>query len=375
MAMGFFGKLKGSGPPAPARRTENNVGWPQGDYGQEDGDTYEAPPCQRAAVKVPQRQLADNVYLERSVAKPAVPQRQAPPPPTSGRFVKSHQQAEDPFNDPNGRKPPAIDRNEKPGKKRLLLPPVQSLPPPPVEEDVYLDPNEEQTIPFLFLTISLQSCSSQANDDPSISTDTLRGACRTHHSTLPSLNVEKSAEMRRATLAATLPPPPAPSVRPPPPVNMEAKVREERLESSPIPVADTRTAVLPSGVRTTKQSGTEMSCQGKEWFAGDCNRKTAEALLLRVKKDGAFLIRHSSAQSSRQPYTLAVLYENKVYNIPIRFLEELRGYALGKEGKTNEEIFCTLDEMISHHQQNRLLLINSQSQAKHTTFLTHPACP
>lgn len=25
-------------------------------------------------------------------------------------------------------------------------------------------------------------------------------------------------------------------------------------------------------------------CQGKEWFAGDCNRKTAEALLLRVKK-------------------------------------------------------------------------------------------
>lgn len=55
-------------------------------------------------------------------------------------------------------------------------------------------------------------------------------------------------------------------------------------------------------------------------------------------QDGAFLIRHSSAQSSRQPYTLAVLYENKVYNIPIRFLEELRGYALGKEGKTNEEV-------------------------------------
>lgn len=55
-------------------------------------------------------------------------------------------------------------------------------------------------------------------------------------------------------------------------------------------------------------------------------------------QDGAFLIRHSSAQSSRQPYTLAVLYEDKVYNIPIRFLEELRGYALGKEGKTNEEV-------------------------------------
>lgn len=55
-------------------------------------------------------------------------------------------------------------------------------------------------------------------------------------------------------------------------------------------------------------------------------------------QDGAFLIRYSSAQSSRQPYTLAVLYEKKVYNIPIRFLEEPRGYALGKEGKMNEEV-------------------------------------
>lgn len=55
-------------------------------------------------------------------------------------------------------------------------------------------------------------------------------------------------------------------------------------------------------------------------------------------QDGAFLIRHSSAQSTRQPYTLAVLYQQKVYNIPIRFLEETHGYALGKEGKKNEEV-------------------------------------
>lgn len=55
-------------------------------------------------------------------------------------------------------------------------------------------------------------------------------------------------------------------------------------------------------------------------------------------QDGAFLIRHSSAQSTRQPYTLAVLYQQKVYNIPIRFLEETRVYALGKEGKKNEEV-------------------------------------
>nr|XP_040052654.1 B-cell linker protein-like isoform X2 [Gasterosteus aculeatus aculeatus] len=125
------------------------------------------------------------------------------------------------------------------------------------------------------------------------------------------------------------------------------------------------------GMKATKQWVNE----DKEWFAGNSNRKMAEDLLLRVNKDGAFLIRHSSAQGSRQPYTLAVLYQQKVYNIPIRFLGETRGYALGKEGKKTEEIFGSLDEMISHHKNNQLLLIDSKSQAKHTTYLTYPARP
>uniref|UniRef100_A0A672JAX5 B-cell linker protein-like n=1 Tax=Salarias fasciatus TaxID=181472 RepID=A0A672JAX5_SALFA len=118
----------------------------------------------------------------------------------------------------------------------------------------------------------------------------------------------------------------------------------------------------------TKQSGYE----NREWFAGNCSRKTAEDLLEKVNKDGAFLIRHSSAQSVRQPYTLAVLYQQKVYNVPIRFLEDAQGYALGKEGKKSEEIFPSLDEMVSHHEINQLLLIDSKSQAKHTAHLIHP---
>lgn len=42
----------------------------------EEGDMYEAPPCERPAVKVPQRQVQQNVYLgkgtlERSNYQPA----------------------------------------------------------------------------------------------------------------------------------------------------------------------------------------------------------------------------------------------------------------------------------------------------------------
>uniref|UniRef100_A0A8C6SJT8 Si:dkeyp-117b11.1 n=1 Tax=Neogobius melanostomus TaxID=47308 RepID=A0A8C6SJT8_9GOBI len=77
--------------------------------------------------------------------------------------------------------------------------------------------------------------------------------------------------------------------------------------------------------------------QNRDWFAGNYNRKMAEELLLSVKRDGAFLIRNSSTQNSRQPYTLAVLYQQKVYNIPVRFLDDTQGYALGKEGKNKEE--------------------------------------
>lgn len=36
------------------------------------------------------------------------------------------------------------------------------------------------------------------------------------------------------------------------------------------------------------------------------------------------------------------------------------------------QLFGSLQEMISHHKDNPLLLIDSKSQAKHTTYLTHP---
>ncbi|XP_057687141.1 SH2 domain-containing protein 6 isoform X2 [Corythoichthys intestinalis] len=121
--------------------------------------------------------------------------------------------------------------------------------------------------------------------------------------------------------------------------------------------------------RTAKQSGNE----DREWFAGDCNRKSAEDLLLAVNKDGTFLIRHSSAQNARQPFTLAVLYQQRVYNIPVRFLEEMQGFALGKEGKKSEEVFNSLDEMVMHHKNHQLYLIDSKSQAKHAVYLSDAA--
>ncbi|XP_068994861.1 B-cell linker protein [Embiotoca jacksoni] len=381
MTMSFFGKLKNlhSGPPAPPRRTDNNAefGWPQDEFDDEEGDMYEAPPCERPAVKVPQRKVEEDIYLERS-SNSAGPQRQAAPPPRPSKHLKPQQRA-DFYYEPSTKKPPEIDRNEKPGRKKMMPPPaVRSAPAPVPEEDVYLDPNEEQ----------------EDNDDlylePTVACPPApRGPLRVppspktfvpapipmmkppvprakSNSFLPSLNELKTVEERRATFPTKLPPP-TPSVKPPLPANL----KEAKPSPSNPPMADTKPVGSYGGMRITKQSGNE----DKEWFAGDYNRKTAEDLLKRVNKDGAFLIRHSSAQSTHQPYTLAVLYQQKVYNIPIRFMEDTQGYALGKEGKMNEEIFISLDEMISHHKNNQLLLIDSKSHAKHTAHLTHPVRP
>ncbi|XP_068560157.1 SH2 domain-containing protein 6 isoform X3 [Cebidichthys violaceus] len=357
MTMSFFGKWKNlhSGPPAPPRRTDDNAGfeWPQEEFDDDDdSDMYEVPPCERPAVKVPQREAEDNVYLERP-SKPAPPQRPAVLPPRPPKPSKPQQRAEDFFPDPKTKKAPEINRTEKPGRKMMPPPPVRPAPVPEpasnTEEDVYLDPNEEQDDNDDVYVEPTAEMSSSSSSELSP-----RQACSPTHRAPPT----------------RMPPPPVTGLAPSPMIMMKPPVPRAQSNSLLPSLNELKTAST-GGMKATKRCGNE----DKEWFAGDCNRKTAEDLLLRINKDGAFLIRHSSAKGGRQPFTLAVLYRQKVYNVPIRFLGDTRGYALGKEGKKNEEVFGTLDEMISHHSNNQLLLIDSMSQAKHTTYLTYPARP
>lgn len=158
MTMSFFGKLKNlhSGPPAPPKRIENNAGyggWPEDEFDDEDGNTYEAPPCERPAMKVPPRHVEENVYLDSSSERSnrVLPKRQAAPPPRPAKMApmgkaskqQPHHQPdpEEFYIDPNTKKPPEVDRKEKPGKrstpKKSAPPPSRPAPaptPPPAEE-------------------------------------------------------------------------------------------------------------------------------------------------------------------------------------------------------------------------------------------------
>ncbi|XP_044772046.1 B-cell linker protein isoform X1 [Neomonachus schauinslandi] len=108
----------------------------------------------------------------------------------------------------------------------------------------------------------------------------------------------------------------------------------------------------------------------KQWYAGACDRKSAEEALYRSNKDGSFLIRKSSGHDSKQPYTLVVFFNKRVYNIPVRFIEATKQYALGRK-KNGEEYFGSVAEIIKNHQHSPLVLIDSQNNTKDSTRLKY----
>ncbi|XP_076025387.1 B-cell linker protein isoform X2 [Genypterus blacodes] len=112
----------------------------------------------------------------------------------------------------------------------------------------------------------------------------------------------------------------------------------------------------------------------KLWYAGACDRKTADDVLNHINKDGAYLVRKSSGHDTHQPYTLVVFYNGKVYNIPIRFLQTIQQYALGKE-KKGEEHFNSVSHIIEIHQRTPLVLIDIQSNCKDAIKLCYPVRP
>ncbi|XP_043374228.1 B-cell linker protein isoform X2 [Dermochelys coriacea] len=140
----------------------------------------------------------------------------------------------------------------------------------------------------------------------------------------------------------------------------------------PLDTANRTTGTLPRSSISTSLDTTDQDAgvHDKAWYAAYCDRKTAEDALYKSNKDGSFLIRKSSGQDSKQPYTLVVFYNKKVYNIPVRFIESTKRYALGRE-KTGEERFTSVAEIIENHQHTPLVLIDSQNNTKDSTKLKH----
>ncbi|XP_077449178.1 lymphocyte cytosolic protein 2a [Stigmatopora argus] len=109
------------------------------------------------------------------------------------------------------------------------------------------------------------------------------------------------------------------------------------------------------------------------WYVGRVTRGQAESYLKRVSKDGAYLVRDSSQKQSNQPYTLMVLYNNKVFNIQIRHKD--KQFQLGT-GLKAQESFPSVWDIIKFYSQCHLLLIDAKKNSlgqQNQCLLSEPA--
>ncbi|TSL04351.1 Lymphocyte cytosolic protein 2 [Bagarius yarrelli] len=121
---------------------------------------------------------------------------------------------------------------------------------------------------------------------------------------------------------------------------------------------------------TWRSTGQDMD---PAWYVGQVTRGQAEGNLRHVNRDGTFLVRDSSKGSATQPYTLMVLYQNKVFNIQIRKVQN--GFLLGT-GLKSSEVFQSVSEIVNQHMQMPLLLIDAKSRGtgqQNQCALLHPA--
>ncbi|XP_074764497.1 B-cell linker protein isoform X1 [Athene noctua] len=192
--------------------------------------------------------------------------------------------------------------------------------------------------------------------------------CLPSRETLPANEATEkptAAERRRGS-SQELPLPPLPS-------GSQKPLLQKSSILPKVPEAANRSLGTSPHISISSNSSTadqDAGVHSKAWYAATCDRKTAEDALYRSNKDGSFLIRKSSGQDSRQPYTLVVFYNKRVYNIPIRFIESTRQYALGRE-KSGEERFDSVAEIVENHQHSSLVLIDSQNNTKDSTKLKH----
>ncbi|KAL0620221.1 SH2 domain-containing protein 6 [Plecturocebus cupreus] len=131
-------------------------------------------------------------------------------------------------------------------------------------------------------------------------------------------------------------------------------------------------SVAPTGSASAVEDGDLLA---QPWYSGNCDRHAVESALLRLQKDGAYTVRPSSGPHASQPFTLAVLLRGRVFNIPIRWLDGRRHYALGREGRNHEELFPSVAAMVQHFTRHPLPLVERHSGSRELTCLRFPTKP
>ncbi|XP_035388464.1 cytokine-dependent hematopoietic cell linker isoform X2 [Electrophorus electricus] len=114
----------------------------------------------------------------------------------------------------------------------------------------------------------------------------------------------------------------------------------------------------------------------QDWYVGAFSRAEAEHALHLVNQEGAFLVRDCSRNTTHEPFVLAVFYDNRVFNIQIRFCMETCKYTLGTRIKTTDT-FDSVADIIKFHSIFPIMLIDGRnplamSSQKRHCILVYP---
>ncbi|XP_034518940.1 B-cell linker protein isoform X2 [Ailuropoda melanoleuca] len=290
----------------------------------------------------------------------------------------------------------SLQKPQVPPKPKELEDEVDYVVPVDDEDENYIHPTEDSSLPDekapMVNRSTKPSNSSKPASPPGTASGRNRGAWDAKSpsaapSPLPRAGKKPAAPLKTIPVAS---PQSASSVCEEKPIPAErhrtSSHRQENMQSSVFPPAQKQIHHKPIPLPRFPEGGSsavdglfssnphlseqEADIHCKPWYAGACDRKSAEEALYRSNKDGSFLIRKSSGHDSKQPYTLVVFFNKRVYNIPVRFIEATKQYALGRK-KNGEEYFGSVAEIIKNHQHSPLVLIDSQNNTKDSTRLKY----
>ncbi|XP_062392743.1 lymphocyte cytosolic protein 2a [Sardina pilchardus] len=331
---------------------------------QEHADSdYEPPPSEKnetihpicAAKPIPDSDYIDDTRPRNTGRPPVPPERPGPGPalpfPRPTVRPKADQSPQRPVSRPQNKMPPGpaaprVDRSKKPSTLERVAPSGRR--PPVPDKDAFSKP----PLPGLGVQRSVSAAGRS----------------------FPLSRVGGGAEISeppRPFGANTFPLPRNPSPRPSPPGPPGDRPSSGGSGGSNSLPSQGKHSRIGNPMRP-HDSGQDMD---PAWYLGQVTRGQAENKLRSINMDGAYLVRDSSKGTAAQPYTLMVLYQDKVYNIQIRYDAQQQSFLLGTGLKATER-FPTVRNIIENYSQMPLLLIDAKNRGsgqQNQCPLLHPA--
>ncbi|XP_042355246.1 lymphocyte cytosolic protein 2a [Plectropomus leopardus] len=354
---------------------------------QDGANDYEPPPTEPAedlAHKLcPTLPIGDSDYIDNHVSSRGPPPAVCPRPPASTLSAPSPRMPGDSRRDLSphcgGRKftpePPKISRENKPGRGSGSNPSPIRGPNRSTGEKVGTHPWRPQldapdpptwSKPPVLPPSSSVSRSNSSPKPPANRFDARREQMHDEapkHNTFPLPNKSVPPRPGLPSRQGDSLPPSVPSA-----ASLPHKLHSAMAEHRGSFMGSDRQSFRPSPPTTAPIQDLD-----PRWYVGKVTRGQAEGCLKRVNKDGAYLVRDSTRQLANQPFTLMVLYQDKVYNIQIR--QQNHNFLLGT-GLKVQETFPSVSGIIGHYSQSPLLLIdakNRSSSQQNQCLLADPA--